>query len=111
MTDLDTETRAAIDALVFRLRNRGDADDEPFAQEFIAALKARGWRPVLVPPPEADWRRAPGNSRVPRGSLDPDVKAALVARLAEASQAARGGTRTGGQPVLTEENDPGRAAP
>jgi hypothetical protein len=48
MEDTDTiaETKAAIDALVYRLRNRGDADDEPFAQEFVAALKARGWRPT-----------------------------------------------------------------
>ncbi len=111
MTDPDAETRAAVTALVHRLRNRGDADgqfsldDEPFAQEFITALRSRGWRPVLVPPPEADWRRASG-SRVPRGSLDPDVKAALVARMAEAAQATRSGTKTGGQPVLTDSNDP-----
>lgn len=44
----DREKRFAVDALVFRLRNRGDADDEPLAAEFIAALWGRGWRPVEV---------------------------------------------------------------
>jgi hypothetical protein len=52
----DRERRAAIDSLVYRLRNRGDADDEPFAAEFITALWGRGWRPVLARP---DWRRQP----------------------------------------------------
>lgn len=108
MTELDAETRAAVAALVFRLRNHGDtdplgADAEPFAEEFLAALKARGWRPVLAVPADADWRRASG--RPPPGSLDPDVKAALFARMAEASQAVRSGTKTGGQPVLAEGND------
>lgn len=108
MTDsLEAETRAAVAALVHRLRNPGDAnplgaDAEPFAAEFIAALKARGWRPVLAVPAEADWRRA--SERVPRGSLDPDVKAALVTKMAEASQAIRSG-RTGPQPVLAEDDD------
>lgn len=108
----DAETRAAVSALVFRLRNPGDADPlgadaEPFAEEFLAALKARGWRPVLAVPAEADWRRASG--RVPRGSLDPDVKAALVTKMAEAHQAIMGGTRTtGGQPALAEDGDPCR---
>jgi hypothetical protein len=104
----DAETRAAVDALAYRLRNH-DPDTDPlgvdaevFAAEYVAALKARGWRPVLAVPPDADWRRASG--RTPRGSLDPDVKAALFAQFAEASQATRGGTRaTGGQPALTED--------
>jgi len=103
----DAETRAAVDALAYRLRNHDPdtdplgADAEPFAAEFIAALKARGWRPVLAVPPDADWRRASGR---PRGGLDPEVKAALFAQFAEASQATRSGTRTtGGQPALTED--------
>lgn len=108
MTDFDTETRAAVAALVYRLRNPGDADPlgadaEPFAQEYLAALKARGWRPVLAVPADADWRRASG--RPAAGSLDPDVKAALVAQMARASQAIRDGRRTGPQPVLTEGSD------
>jgi hypothetical protein len=115
MSDSDAETRAAVDALAYRLRNH-DPDTDPlgvdaevFAAEYVAALKARGWRPVLAVPADADWRRASG--RTPRGSLDPDVKAALVTKMAEASQAIRGGTRaTGGQPVLTGDNDDRRAA-
>jgi len=112
VTDLDHETTAAVAALVHRLRNPGDADPlgadaEPFAQEFIAALKARGWRPLLAVPPDADWRRASGNSRTPRGSLDPDVKAALMTQMAEVTQATRSGRRaTGPQPVLAEGSDP-----
>jgi hypothetical protein len=105
----DAETRAAVAALVHRLRNHDPdtdplgADAEPFAAEFIAALKSRGWRPVLAVPPDADWRRASG--RTPRGSLDPEVKAALFAQFAEASQATRSGTgTTGGQSALTEDD-------
>lgn len=51
MSDFDTETRDAVAALVFRLRNRGGetgrfaVDDELFAAEFVAALKERGWMP------------------------------------------------------------------
>lgn len=48
--DLDAETQRAIKALVYRLRNRGEADDEPFATEFMLALRARGWRPFHVKP-------------------------------------------------------------
>jgi len=47
MTELDTETKAAIDALVYRLKNRDDGtDDEPFAMEFVQAMIGRGWRPT-----------------------------------------------------------------
>jgi hypothetical protein len=47
VTELDTETKAAIDALVYRLRNREDGtDDEPFAMEFVQAMIGRGWRPT-----------------------------------------------------------------
>jgi len=94
-----------VAALVHRLRNRGDGegqyatDDEFFAAEFIAALRVRGWRPVLALLPE----QRPQSSR---GSLDPEVKAELFGRFAEASQAIRSGSRaTGGQPALTEDND------
>jgi hypothetical protein len=117
MSDLDNETRAAISALVHRLRNPGDADPlgadaEPFAAEFIAALKARGWRPVLAVPVDADWRRASG-SRKPRGALDPDAREALFSRMAEATRATMDGTRkTGPHQILTEDDDlrPGAGA-
>ena len=46
MGDLDRETQAAIEALVYRLKNRTDEDDEPFAQEYVMAMRARGWRPT-----------------------------------------------------------------
>lgn len=104
MTALDEETRAAVAALVHRLRNVGDtdplgADAEPFAEEYLAALKARGWRPVLAVPAEADWRRVSGNSRAPDarkpgGAEYLAAKAAVLARV------------TGPQPVLGEGRDP-----
>lgn len=54
MTDLDRETAAAIDALVYRLKNREPGtDDEPFAQEFVMALRHRGWRPTEA---RASWQ-------------------------------------------------------
>ena len=65
---LDRATRDAVDALVSRLRNRGDADDEPFAMEYLAFLKGLGWRPLLVLPAAADWRRARGSGD---GTPDP----------------------------------------
>lgn len=47
MTELDTETKAAIEALVHRLANREPGtDDEPFAMEFVQAMIGRGWRPT-----------------------------------------------------------------
>jgi hypothetical protein len=98
MTDSDNETRAAVEALVYRLRNRGDADDEPFAQEFITALKARGWRPVLAVPVDADWRRASGSSRVP-DAAKPGGAGYLAAKAAMAARV------TGPQELLTEDND------
>jgi hypothetical protein len=97
MNESDAETRAAVDALVYRLRNRGDADDEPFAQEFIAALKARGWRPVLAVPVDADWRRAAGSSRVP-DAAKPGGDAYLAAKAAMAARV------TGPQQQLTEND-------
>ena len=104
MTVLDTETRAAVDALVYRLRNRGDdqgqfaTDDELFAAEYVTVMKSRGWRPVLALPAEADWRRASGGSRLP--STEKPGGANYLAM-----KAARG-WGTGPQPVLTEGSDP-----
>ena len=46
MTELDREIQAAIDALVHRLKNRDDTDDEPLAMEFVQAMIGRGWRPT-----------------------------------------------------------------
>ena len=60
-TTHDEESRAAIDALVYRLRNRDDeTDDEVFAAEFIAALRGRGWRPTEAKPVPT-WQEQAGN--------------------------------------------------
>jgi hypothetical protein len=68
--DLDRESTAAVDALVYRLRNRGDGegqfatDDEPFAQEYVIALRARGWRPTEARAPW-DYRQMPHGDGLP----------------------------------------------
>lgn len=57
MTDLDKATRDAVAALVYRLRQRDEAtgedrpDVEPFAQEYVLALRLRGWRPTPAQAP------------------------------------------------------------
>jgi hypothetical protein len=109
VNDFDAEARAAVAALVHRLRNRGDEDgqfsldDELFAQEFVLSLRGYGWRPVLVPPPEADWRKASGGSRLPNAAK-PGGAGYLAAKAALAARA------TGPQQVLTEDNDPWHGA-
>jgi len=100
LTDPDAETRAAIDALVHRLRNKGDADDEPFAAEFIAALRGRGWRPTMARP-SPDWRQARGSdARVPDAGKPGSAE--YLAVKAEITARAR---TTGGQPVLPDTNE------
>lgn len=66
MSDIDigAETQRAVDALVFRLKQRREQekqgedapDDEWFAREFMAALRGQGWRPT--PAKATDWREA-----------------------------------------------------
>ena len=46
MSDQDKETRDAADALVQRLRDRGEASDEWLAAEYLAWLKMRGHPPL-----------------------------------------------------------------
>lgn len=91
MTEQDRETHAAIEALAHRIRVRDAAlaagedcgDAEPFAAEFLAALRGRGWRltpakttpPPLHAPPVADKR-----------SRDEEV-AAVRAQMAEMAAA------------------------
>lgn len=92
MTDLDRETRAAVDALVSRYRSKGDADDEPWAEEFVAFLKTLGWRPTLaVRAP--DWK-------APR-----EDKGGDYARGAELWRTAYATRSTGPQPALTETGE------
>lgn len=98
MSDQDKATRDAENALVQRLRDRGEASDEWLAAEYLAWLKAVGWKPVNVLPPAADWRRASG-SRALGAPLDPGVKERLIADC----QAATDRHGTGAQPALGEE--------
>ena len=52
----DAETSAAIEALAHRVKARDSAirdgedhpDAEPFALEFITAIRGRGWRPTAA---------------------------------------------------------------
>jgi hypothetical protein len=85
---LDRESRAAVDALVWRLKNRDkdDDNDELFAVEFITALKGHGWRPTLARP-SPDWRRTGGGGGLPSGENPGGAdylarKAAILARAA-----------------------------
>jgi hypothetical protein len=95
--DQDREKRRAIDALVHRLRNKGDADDEPFAAEFIAALWGQGWRPTLAKP-LPDWHYR-GHGEAPDASKPggADYLAAKAGLLARAEDRAAGAAPDGGE--------------
>ena len=79
MTDLDRETQAAIEALVYRLRNRTDEDDEPFAQEYVLAMRLRGWRPTEARA-AASWQRTTGPVSEPTSEWR-EARAALEEKL------------------------------
>lgn len=77
-------------ALVHRMRNRGDGDnqyaldDEVFAGEYITALLGNGWRPVEVLTPW-DYRQTPHGEGLPT-SEETRLQVAETRRLlAEAS--------------------------
>ena len=78
MTARDREAALTADALVYRLRNRGDGDgqfatdDEVFAQEWVAAMLGRGWRPVEVLAP---WDRR--NQPAGDGSVSEEARREL----------------------------------
>lgn len=105
MSAPDSATRDAVAALVHRLKNRGEGenqyatDPDVFAAEYIASLRGRGWRPVLALVPVPDWRKASGDAPVPDAEK-PGSADYLAAKAAIAARA------TGGQPRLTEANDP-----
>ena len=65
--DLERHTDRAIEELVYKIRDRGDADLEVVVREFLLRLRAVGWRPTAAAaaPP---WRIPPGDSPQP----DPD---------------------------------------
>lgn len=86
----DNDTQAAIDALVYRVKARDKAirdgeeypDAEPFALEFLTALRSQGWRRTEA--------RAPSAVKLAHGSGSPSeaVRAELDAarqRMAEAA--------------------------
>lgn len=90
----DAETQAAIDALAHRIRNRDAAvrdaaedleDAEPFALEFVTALRGHGWRPT-------EAKTFAGPKAAPSGTIAPlkpettdllrDLRADMEARAA-----------------------------
>ena len=68
MSELDREVQAAIDALVYRLANREEADDEPFAMEFVQAMLGRGWRPTEARRSKPWTKAEDGDSPQPQAS-------------------------------------------
>lgn len=89
--ELDRETARAVAALVHRLKNRGDADDEFIAREFMMALRGQGWRPTNART-GPDWRRRSGDgSRIPDESRPGGAgylaeKAALMEKLRQSGE-------------------------
>lgn len=61
---IDPDTDRAIDDLVYKIRDRGDADVEVVAREFMLRLRALGWRPTAAKPPPP-WKIPPGDSPIP----------------------------------------------
>ena len=94
----DAETTAAIGALAHRVKARDQAirdgedypDAEPFALEFLAALRGRGWRPTpakaIAPPVHAPA----GTADKPRSELLSDLRADMEARAARDRAAKEG---------------------
>ena len=60
----DQETERAIAALVYRLRDRGEADVEVVARTFMAELRGHGWRPTEARTPW-DFRNLPAGAGLP----------------------------------------------
>lgn len=98
----DRETRRAVASLVRRLQERdaaikAGADDvpdlEPFAAEFMAALKGQGWRPVEVLRPPGDWRLKPQRAEPPESYRE--ARALVDEHAAIAAAQRRGRVVTG----------------
>jgi hypothetical protein len=105
----DRETRAAVRALVWRLQHRDGADDESFAAEFIAALKARGWRPIPALGPAV---RRTGPATGPNEAYR-EARALVDAKAETAKAGARGEPAqdhaTPGWPATEDRQDAGTA--
>lgn len=92
----DRETRRAVASLARRGRERDEAvkagspdvpDWEPFAAEFLAALRGQGWRWI---PNLAPARTAPaGDATTPGGNPSWQEARALADQLAERDRLAR----------------------
>lgn len=67
VADLEQHTDRAVDELVYKIRDRGEADLEVIVREFLLRLRALGWRPTHAQP-APPWRIPPGDSPQP----DPD---------------------------------------
>lgn len=74
--DVDSETRTAIAALVYRLKNRPpDDDDELFALEFMTALRGNGWRPTRArPAPPWQTTSTPATAEARKAAVDEYVR-------------------------------------
>ena len=94
MTELDREIQAAIDALVHRLANREDTDDEPFAMEFVQAMIGRGWRPTEARRSKP-WTRAEDGDSPQPAAEKPGGAEYLEARRFIDDLAARAAERRG----------------
>lgn len=97
----DAETTAAIEALTHRVKARDQAirdgedypDAEPFAQEFITALRSRGWRPTparAFPVPKPAVPGAVPPLKPETADLLRDLRADMDARAAAAKAAKEG---------------------
>jgi len=95
----DAETAAAIDALVHRVRNRDAAirdggdypDAEPFALEFLTALRGRGWRPTPAKAVTPPMHAPAGTASVPRDETLRELRADMEAMAAAARAAKEAG--------------------
>lgn len=93
--ELEREASYAAELLVRSYREKGDADDEPWAAAFIALLRARGWRPTLARA-GPDWRRAGGGEP---GRMSAADRARVLGDAAAAAEAIRaaGAARAAGK--------------
>ena len=98
----DTETTAAIDALVYRVKIRDKAirdgedypDAEPFALEYLTALRGQGWRPTpakVFPVPKAAQPGTLPPLKPETVGLLADLHADMEARAAAAREAKEAG--------------------
>lgn len=83
---VDQATRDAVAALAARVRRRDEAapddrpDAEPFAIEFLTALRAQGWRPTPA------WPVVPWQRTTPPPSPGTAARGAALARRAIAGE-------------------------